>query len=188
MVMCARCGRALTWPTSINRGYGPVCWKKKDEALEKKFRYLIPEDVEKEKKLLVLLHKFKNVKVASTGSKNHRVRERYYERKPRSFKRVSDFSYHSYLGLIRIVKENPQNEYIAICFDEWSKTNEEEENLSRMTVSLMEKENPGEKKDIEVLIATPQVEQQIRDHFKTGTKKDDLVNKVLDSFFKEDNQ
>ena len=186
MVMCARCGRALTWPKSISRGYGPVCWKKKDGGTKGVFRYLIPEDVDKERQLLVLLRKAKNVEIASTGSKNHRVRERYYMRKPHSMKQVGDFSYHSYLRLIRIVSENPQNKYIAICFDEWSKTTDESKDLSRMTISLMVKEYPGEKRNSEVLIATPEVQQQLRAQFKTGTKKDDLVNKVLDSFFEEE--
>jgi len=27
-IRCQRCGRALTNPKSIERGYGPVCWQK----------------------------------------------------------------------------------------------------------------------------------------------------------------
>jgi len=28
MVNCDRCGRLLTDPRSVARGYGPVCWKR----------------------------------------------------------------------------------------------------------------------------------------------------------------
>jgi len=28
MVYCARCGRVLTNPKSIKRGYGPKCWER----------------------------------------------------------------------------------------------------------------------------------------------------------------
>ena len=55
MVNCDRCGRNLTAPRSVARGYGPVCWKRlreegvvggKQERIEEWFK--VGEEMETE--------------------------------------------------------------------------------------------------------------------------------------------
>ena len=136
MVMCKRCGRALTWPKSVRRGLGPVCYKKmkgKESAVI--FGYMAPEDLELERQMLIFLHKQKNVTVSSTSLKNHRRRERDWKKK--GYLWISDYSYHSYSRLKERLL-NSQHEHVAVCYDEYSRT-VDNKRYSAMTIALMEK-------------------------------------------------
>jgi len=137
MVMCQRCGRTLTWPKSLERGFGPVCWKKvQGKMIKACYGYIPPENLDLERKLLVFLHKRRNVTVSSTSARNHRRREREWRKK--GYTQLSDFGYHSYSRLTNQIADYPLSEFVAICFDEYSRT-VDKKRYSAMTVSLMEK-------------------------------------------------
>lgn len=138
MVRCMRCGRCLTWPKSIDRGYGPVCWNKVNRVREESVYYSPPEDLKLERQVLVKLHKMKNVLIASTSAKNHRRREREYRK--RGFVLIKDFSYHSYLRMFEKIQANTKSEFVAICYDELSANKRDEKNLTNMSIALMIKE------------------------------------------------
>ena len=137
MPMCQRCGRTLTWPKSLERGFGPVCWKKtRGKDFQPIYGYMAPENLDLERNILVFLHKRKNVTVSSTSGKNHRRREREWRKK--GYSQLNDFSYHSYNLLKERVATYNVIEFVAICFDEYSRT-VDKKRFSAMTISLMEK-------------------------------------------------
>jgi len=39
MTNCNRCGKTLTNPKSIDRGYGPVCWRKINSPYQRKISF-----------------------------------------------------------------------------------------------------------------------------------------------------
>lgn len=137
MARCRRCGRCLTWPKSLSRGYGPVCWGKINLAQASLINYSPPEDLEIERGVLVKLHKIKNVIIASTSSKNIRRRERYYRKQ--GYNRIKDYSYHSYLNMFSKIQANPASQFVTICYDELSAKKRDGKNTTNMTISLMEK-------------------------------------------------
>lgn len=136
MVMCQRCGRTLTWPKSLRRGYGPVCWKKiRGKDFQPIYGYMAPENIDLEREMLVFLHKRKNITVSSTSAKNHRRREREWRKK--GFLFIKDYSYHSY-SLLKERLLTTKAEHVVICFDEYSRT-VDKKRYSAMTLALMEK-------------------------------------------------
>lgn len=147
MVRCRRCGRCLTWPKSLSRGYGPVCWGKVNQAQEDLINYSPAEDLSLERGILISLHRMKRtVQIASTSSKNHRRREREY--KKRGYSLVKDYSYHSYSLMVQKIQANKKSHFVAICYDELSGNKRDGKTTTNMTISLMEKTlNPSIKEN-----------------------------------------
>jgi hypothetical protein len=144
---CGVCGRTLTDPNSISRGIGPVCWKKiKDnrEAIARVNKRRIKAlKATLEQDILNFLRNQRNVKLAGTKINYLTKRQNYWRAKGYvntngNYNGVV-YDYSKYPDLIKKIQENPNDQFLALCYDHVDFSKEHKGFKTQMKIALMVK-------------------------------------------------